>query len=91
MLNVSGTTLTCVAVSFCSCLKNSLQCFLLSCVKSQQQLYCFDCRTPAEHSRGGGCPDRIPRCGGGRGGDPATQGEGRVSVLLHQPQRQHGV
>lgn len=48
-------------------------------------------RPPDEHSRGGSGPDGARGRGGGRGGEPASQGEGRVSVLLRHAEKQQGV
>lgn len=48
-------------------------------------------RPPDEHSGGGGGSDGAPGRGGGRGGESASQGEGRVPLLLRQPQEQHRV
>lgn len=59
---------------------------------SLMTLYFFGSfRPPDEHSGGGGSSDGAPGCGGGCGGESASQGEGRVSLLLRHPQRQQGV
>lgn len=46
-------------------------------------------RPPDEHGGGGGGSGGEPGRGRGRRGEPASQGEGRVSLLLRHPQRQH--
>lgn len=51
----------------------------------------FPRRTPDEHGGGGGGADGAPGRGRGRGGESAARGEGRVSLLLRQPQRLRGV
>lgn len=48
-------------------------------------------RPPDEHSGSGGGSDGALGCGGGSSGESASQGEGRVSLLLRHPQKQQGV
>lgn len=48
-------------------------------------------RPPDEHIRGGGGSGGASGCGGVCGGESASQGEGRVSLLLRHPQKQQGV
>lgn len=81
MLNVSGTDQT-IHIHQCSHTERT-SFWVVVCRR--------DYRAPDEHSGGGGGADGAPRGGRGCGGEPASSGEGRVSVLLCHAQGQHRV
>lgn len=86
MLNISGTAPTSAVGLQCLTTTASLGAWPCADVWSPVSL-----RPPDEHSRGGSSSDGACGRGRGCGGESASQGEGRVSVLLRHAEKQQGV